>query len=214
MQIEDQAELEAIAREAAPEVYGKQFETISQYVDILLTRGLAWGLIGPREPERIWSRPILNCAALESLLPQGIDMIDVGSGAGLPGLPLAILRPDLTVTLVESLERRANFLRLAVEELGLGGCVQVVRGRAEEQKLTADIVTCRAVAPLEKLLKWTSSYFLPHGSMVALKGERAESDVKDAARELERRKLLAEVLTVRAHQRTEPTQAVIVRKAR
>lgn len=162
----------------------------------------------------MWSRHILNCAALAGLLPDGARVMDVGSGAGLPGLPLAILRPDLEFTLVESLLRRATFLEQAVDELGLGDRVTVVRGRAEEQAGTVDIVTCRAVAPLEKLLRWTAPLFLPHGRLVALKGATAADDVAAAAKELRRRRLVAEVVTIRADQAAEPTQAIIVESSR
>ncbi|MGA4670030.1 16S rRNA (guanine(527)-N(7))-methyltransferase RsmG [Propionibacteriaceae bacterium Y1923] len=204
---------EAAARDIARRVYGDQSETIERYVDILTSRGVEWGLLGPREPERIWSRHILNCAALDGLVPQGSRVIDVGSGAGLPGLVLAILRPDLEVVLVESLLRRATFLELAVDELGLSPRVSVVRGRAEEQKVTADVVTCRAVAPLQKLLKWTTPHFLPHGRLVALKGASAPEEVAAAAQELRRHKLVAEVVSIRADQEAEATQAIVVRRA-
>lgn len=196
----------------AREVYGGRYKAIQKYVDILTPKGVEWGLLGPREPERIWGRHVLNCAALDSLLPEGADVVDIGSGAGLPGLAVAILRPDLHVTLVEPLERRTKFLSLAVEELSLGDQVAVVRGRAEEQKFTADIVTCRAVASLDKLLKWTAPLFLPDGALVALKGDRAHSDVAEAQRELVRRGLDAQVMSIRAHQRAEPTAAVVVKR--
>lgn len=196
----------------AERVFGDRFEQISRYVDILTSRGVEWGLLGPREPARIWSRHILNCAALGGLLPQGSSVMDIGSGAGLPGIVLAVLRPDLEVVLVESLLRRANFLELAVVELGLEDRVTVVRGRAEEQKRRVDVVTCRAVAPLEKLLRWSASAFLPGGMLVALKGESAQDEVRAAAKELDRRRLFAEVVQIRADQATEATQAIVVRR--
>ncbi|MGA4506696.1 16S rRNA (guanine(527)-N(7))-methyltransferase RsmG [Propionibacteriaceae bacterium G1746] len=204
---------DSAARQVAERVYGERFETISQYVDILTSRGIEWGLLGPREPERIWTRHILNSAAMESLLPRGASVMDLGSGAGLPGLPLAILRPDLRVVLVESLQRRATFLQLAVDELGLSDRVDVVRGRAEETRLAVDVVACRAVAPLDKLVRWSAGHFLPDGQLMALKGDRAEQDLADAAVELKRRKLRGEVLTVRADQLADPTQVVVVRRA-
>ena len=203
---------DAQARLVAEGVYGPQFGAIERYVDILTGRGVEWGLIGPREPQRIWSRHILNCAALSGLLPHGSRVMDVGSGAGLPGIPLAILRPDLQMVLVESLQRRAAFLDLVVSELDLGERVRVVRGRAEEQSITVDVVTCRAVAPLDKLLKWTGQHFLPDGQLVALKGATAAVDLADARKELTRRRLTGTVVTVRADQRAEPTQAIVVRK--
>lgn len=211
--MEDQQQDEIEARRVAEVVYGVNAKAIHCYVDILTSRGIEWGLLGPREPERIWSRHILNCAALTSVLSEGVDVVDIGSGAGLPGLPVAILRPDLRMTLVESLQRRSQFLELAVDELGLADRVTVVRGRAEEQHLSPDVVTCRAVAPLEKLIKWTAPQFLPDGQLIALKGDRAEQEVRDCAKELQRRKLVAEVRTIRASQQAEATQAVIARRA-
>lgn len=138
--------------------------------------------------------------------------MDIGSGAGLPGIPLAVLRPDLQMVLVESLQRRATFLELAVDELGLADRVTVVRGRAEDQSIAVDVVTCRAVAPLGKLLKWSANHFLPDGVLVALKGASANDDLAAAGRELARRRLTGSVVTVRADQRAEPTQAIVVRK--
>ncbi|MBO1031904.1 16S rRNA (guanine(527)-N(7))-methyltransferase RsmG [Tessaracoccus sp. SD287] len=203
---------DAGAKTIAKAVFDGSFKTIERYVDILTGRGVEWGLIGPREPARIWGRHILNCASLSGLLPHGSTVMDIGSGAGLPGIPLAVLRPDLEMVLVESLQRRATFLDLAVDELGLADRVTVVRGRAEDQSMAVDVVTCRAVAPLEKLLKWTANHFLPDGALVALKGASANDDLAAAGRELARRRLTGTVVTVRADQRAEPTQAIVVRK--
>ena len=139
---------------AVAELFGDGLEAIKRYVDILLDRGIGWGLIGPREGERIWDRHILNSVAAARLFPTGASVVDVGSGAGLPGLPLAILRPDLTMTLLDSLARREEFLRLAVDELELGDRVSVVRARAEDHDGHYDVVTSRAVAPLSRLVGW------------------------------------------------------------
>ena len=109
----------------AERLYGDSYKTIKRYVDILANRGVEWGLIGPREVDRLWERHILNSAALESLIPQGSRVADVGSGAGLPGTPLAVLRPDLEMTLVEPMLRRSNFLTEVVDELGLGDRVRL-----------------------------------------------------------------------------------------
>lgn len=198
-------------RSVAEEVYDS-FETISRYVDILASRGIEWGLIGPKESDRLWGRHILNCAAISGLVPEGARVADIGSGAGLPGLPLAILRPDLEVVLIESLLRRVNFLELAVEELDLTDRVTVVRGRAEEWKGHADVVTCRAVKPLPQLLTWTSRIFLPEGQLVALKGSSAADEVAQAAPQLKRDRLVAEVRSVRCHPSAEPTNAIVVRR--
>lgn len=113
----------------ADRLYRDNYKTIRQYVDILVSRGVDWGLIGPREIGRLWERHILNSIALESLIPEGCRVADVGSGAGLPGIPLAILRPDLEMTLIEPMLRRSNFLTEALDELGLDDRVTVVRGR-------------------------------------------------------------------------------------
>ena len=122
-------------------------ETICQYVDMLTSRGVDWGLIGPSEDERIWSRHILNCAALARHIRQDASVADIGSGAGLPGIVLAIARPDLSITLIESLERRANFLELAVDELRIGERVRVIRESSENVTEKFDVVTARERAP-------------------------------------------------------------------
>lgn len=161
------------------ELFGDGAETISQYVDILASRGIDWGLVGPREGERLWQRHVLNSIAAESLVPSGASVVDVGSGAGLPGIPLAIRRPDVRMTLLESLLRRASFLEMAVSELGLADRVRVVRGRAEEHRETYDVVTCRAVAPLPRLISWCLPLLSPSGRLVALKGSTAGDELAD-----------------------------------
>ncbi len=156
--------------DARAELFGAGAEAIRQYVDILASRGIDWGVIGPREGERLWERHILNSIAGASLFPEGATVVDVGSGAGLPGIPLAILRPDLRVTLLESLLRRANFLDLAVEELGLADRVRVVRARAEEHRERYAVVASRAVAPLPRLVGWCAPLMTGGGKILALKG--------------------------------------------
>ena len=185
---------------------------IKRYIDILSGRGIDWGLLGPREAPRLFDRHVLNSVALADLIPRGVRVVDVGSGAGLPGIPLAIVRPDLEVTLLEPLLRRFTFLELAVDELGLGPRVDVVRGRAEDSPDSFDVVVARAVAPLRRLLGWTSDLFLPRGELLALKGSSAADEVDDARRELDRMGLRADVLRVRADQRAEPTTVVRVRR--
>ena len=140
----------------AERLYGGSYKTIKRYVDILANRGVEWGLIGPREVDRLWERHILNSAALGSLIPQGSRVADVGSGAGLPGTPLAVLRPDLEMTLVEPMLRRSNFLTEVVDELGLGDRVTIVRDRAEDAGISVDVVVSRAVAKLATLVGWTT----------------------------------------------------------
>lgn len=195
----------------AEAVYGDAYIDIKRYVDILTSTGIEWGLLGPREADRVWERHILNSVALADLIPSGASVVDVGSGAGLPGLPIAIARPDLTVTLLEPLLRRYTFLTETVETLGLGDRVRVERGRAEDCDETFDVVTARAVAPLDKLLGWCTPLFYPAGQLVALKGSSAEQEIRGARPRLAASHLLAEVRIVRAHGLAEPTSAIVVR---
>lgn len=201
-------------------VFADRYPVAEHYEQILRTKGIEWGLMGPREGDRLWDRHILNSTAISSLVPEGATVADVGSGAGLPGVPLAILRPDLRITLVEPLLRRATFLTECVEELGLDGQVTVVRSRAEDLRRELgvkgatnapfDVVTCRAVAPLTKLLKWCSPLFLPDGQLVALKGSTAQDELADAHKQLQAARATAEIRHIRAHADTEPTQAIVV----
>lgn len=152
-----------------------------RYADLLATEGVIRGLIGPREAPRLWDRHMINCALLSPALPAGATVVDIGSGAGLPGLVIAIARPDLTITLVEPLFRRTTFLEEVVAELDLTN-VTVVRGRADalHGKETYDVVTSRAVAPLERLLGWSMPLVAPHGALVAMKGSSAADEVAAA----------------------------------
>lgn len=202
--------MEQAAQRAAAEIFGESFGAVESYVGILATDGVTRGLIGPRETERLWSRHILNSVACENLIPQGVSVLDVGSGAGLPGIPLALVRPDLDVILLEPLLRRSVFLEEAVERLGLGGRVRVERGRSEDLIGAYDVVTARAVAPLERLLGWTKHLLADDGQLLALKGSSAAEEVAEAARALAKAKMSAEVLTVRAHPEAEPTHVVKV----
>jgi len=163
---------------------------LERYQEILAGPGLDRGLMGPREMPRLWDRHILNCAVVAEpalgLVPQGALVADVGSGAGLPGLVWAITRPDLTMILIEPLLRRATFLTEAVIDLGLTDRVTVLRARAEKVITTpnwtgVDIVTARAVAPMERLLGWTMPLLKPVGDLIALKGSSAQSEIDEAA---------------------------------
>jgi len=188
---------EDAAQEACRVVFGAGFPVAQRYADLLCREGIEWGLLGPREADRIWSRHLLNCASLASLVPSEASVVDVGSGAGLPGIPLAIARPDLSVVLLDSLLRRCRFLEMAVDELGLGDRVRVVRGRAEEQReLRVDVVVCRAVAPLERLVGWCVPLWGADGQLLALKGEGAAEEVAQAREVLTRKGLSAEVVVV------------------
>ena len=197
----------------ADRLYRDNYKTIRPYVDILVSRGVDWGLIGPREIGRLWERHILNSIALESLIPEGCRVADVGSGAGLPGIPLAILRPDLEMTLIEPMLRRSNFLTEALDELGLDDRVTVVRGRAEDADLHVDVVVSRAVAKLATLINWTADLIVESGSLLALKGQSADDEVVKAKKELSKRRLSAEVLLIRADPAADVTRAVRVRRA-
>lgn len=153
-----------------------------RYTELLATEGVVRGLIGPRETPRLWDRHVLNSAVMADAVPEGASVCDVGTGAGLPGVVLAIARPDLRVTLVEPLLRRTTFLQEVVEELGLGH-VRVVRGRADDLHgaETFDVVTSRAVAPLERLLTWSMPLVDATGALVAMKGRSIEQEIEVAA---------------------------------
>ncbi|BBJ42398.1 16S rRNA (guanine(527)-N(7))-methyltransferase RsmG [Streptomyces antimycoticus] len=166
----------------ARDVFGDRFPEAVRYGELLADVGVTRGLIGPREVPRLWERHLLNCAVLSEVVPEEVTVCDVGSGAGLPGIPLALTRPDLQITLLEPLLRRTNFLREVVELLGLDH-VTVVRGRAEEVlgKLTPmHVVTARAVAPLDRLAGWGVPLLRPYGEMLLLKGDTAEEELKQA----------------------------------
>ncbi|MET8408532.1 16S rRNA (guanine(527)-N(7))-methyltransferase RsmG [Streptomyces sp. NPDC005195] len=170
------------APEQAREVFGDRFADAVRYAELLAEAGVERGLIGPREVPRLWERHLLNCAVLSEVVPEGVTVCDVGSGAGLPGIPLALVREDIKITLLEPLLRRTNFLTEVVELLGLDH-VTVVRGRAEEVmgKLPpVHVVTARAVAPLDRLAAWGIPLLRPYGEMLALKGDTAEEELKSA----------------------------------
>lgn len=167
-------------------VFGSRLPLAQEYHDSLATDGSTRGFIGPREVPRLWERHILNCAVIEQVIPEGTTVIDVGSGAGLPGIPLAIARPDLHITLIEPLLKRYNYLNEVTEKLGLDN-VTVLRGRAEEGPIKkavigADVVTSRAVAPLGRLAKWSLPLVRKGGEMIALKGSSVHEELeRDAA---------------------------------
>ena len=203
--------------DAAASVFGDELGRATAYADLLATRGLEWGLMGPREVDRIWDRHVLNSVAVAHAIAPGASVVDVGSGAGLPGIPLALARPDLRVTLLEPLLRRANFLTGLVDELGLGDRVEVVRGRAvgpdDRDPLghhaQYGVVTSRAVAALPRLLAWCVPLMAPTGSIVALKGSSAAAEVSDAAGDLARHRLRAEAIAVTTHEGADPTWLIV-----
>jgi 16S rRNA (guanine527-N7)-methyltransferase len=170
---------ESVSRETLiTQYFPGQEDAIRAYAEFLTTAGIERGLIGPREGERIWERHIFNCLPVTQLLPQGASLFDIGSGAGLPGIVIALARPDLKVTLIEPLERRVEFLNEAVTAIAAGGVeIEVIRGRAQDVKKSADFVTARAVAPMEKLKKMSWHMVKTGGSLLAMKGESAASEM-------------------------------------
>jgi 16S rRNA (guanine527-N7)-methyltransferase len=171
--------------EAASAVFGPRLEIAQRYAEVLAGAAVERGLLGPHEVDRLWERHLLNSAVVNELLDPGDRVVDIGSGAGLPGLPLAIARPDLQIVLLEPLLRRSDFLREVVAELNLP--VEVVRGRAEdpwvrEQIGEKDVAVSRAVASLDKLTKWSMPLLRPEGRMLAIKGERAPDEVQQHRR--------------------------------
>ncbi len=179
---------ESLPPAAAEVVFGERVNLARDYWTALATAGVERGLIGPREVPRLWERHILNCAVVGELIGEGASVVDIGSGAGLPGIPLALARPDLRIVLVEPLLRRTVFLKEFIDAAGLE--VTVVRGRAEQPGVIqeaggADVVTSRAVAPLARLAEWSVPLLHDHGHMLALKGasvaeelERDRADVE------------------------------------
>ncbi|MHC6222981.1 16S rRNA (guanine(527)-N(7))-methyltransferase RsmG [Arthrobacter sp. MMS24-S77] len=176
-------EITAAELQAAEKIFGDRLGLAQRYVEHLATSGTERGLIGPREVPRLWGRHVLNCAVIESAIAHGSHVADVGSGAGLPGLCLAIARPDLELTLIEPLERRVIWLQEVVDDLGLDN-VTVMRTRAELAvgMVNADVVTARAVSALSKLAGLTIPLLNGKGEVVAIKGRSAAEEIEQAAK--------------------------------
>jgi 16S rRNA (guanine527-N7)-methyltransferase len=162
-------------------VFGSALGKACRFAELLATDGVTRGLLGPKEAERLWDRHLLNCALLTDLVPESGELVDIGSGAGLPGIVLAMLRPELRVVLLEPILRRVVFLEEAVSELGIPN-VAVVRGRAEDMRgvIKADLATARAVAPLDRLAGWAVPLLRPGGELLAIKGQSAEEELTAA----------------------------------
>lgn len=170
---------EAVSRETLDRVFSDRLDLAEEFAQLLATDGLERGLLGPREVPRLWERHILNCAVAGEFIAADADVLDIGSGAGLPGIPLAISRPDLFVTLVEPMERRSAFLSECVARLSLNN-VAVLRCRGEdvEPQGKADVVTCRAVATIDKLVDWCLELARPDGYLLAIKGASAPAELE------------------------------------
>jgi len=192
---------------------GDGFVSISRYKDILVSRGIEWGLLGPREVERIWGRHILNSVAVAELIPDGASVADVGSGAGLPGIPVALLRTDLTVDLIEPLLRRSTFLTHSVDDLGITDRVSVLRQRAEQVGRTYDAVLSRALAPLDRLIRWCLPLMKPDGQILAIKGASAGRELVDHDRLIRASGLSADIVTPQSAPDVEPTTVIRLRRA-
>jgi 16S rRNA (guanine527-N7)-methyltransferase len=172
----------------AARVFGDALPAATRYVAMLAGDGVIRGLIGPREVPRLWDRHVLNSAAMAEVVPRDARVVDVGSGAGLPGIPLGLARPDLTITLVEPMARRVEFLTDVTTSLGAPW--RVIRGRAEERSVVravgaVDVVTARAVAPLPRLVGWCRGLLRPGAQLIALVGARAAAEVPGLVPELE-----------------------------
>ena len=184
--IADAAARPAPVPASAASVFGPALPAATAYAGILATRGVAHGLLGPREVPRLWDRHLLNCAVVAELIEQRQGtLVDLGSGAGLPGLVLAMVLPDTAVTLLEPMERRCRFLTECVTELGLAN-VSVLRARAEDVTISADVVTVRAVAALPRLVELAVGMVRPGGMVLAIKGRAAAEELKAAGSVLRR----------------------------
>ncbi len=198
---------------AAAAIFGDRLELAEAYHRSLATDGSIRGFIGPREIPRLWERHILNCAVIGEAMDYGVAIADIGSGAGLPGIPLAIARPDLRITLIEPLLKRSVYLGEIVGELGLAN-VTVIRGRAEEKQVRQalgriDVVTSRAVAPLGRLAGWSLPLVRVGGSMIAMKGSSVGEELeRDAAEITAAGGGRAEILSVGQEHLSAPTTLI------
>lgn len=177
-------------------MFGERIGLVQRFTAILADTGVSHGLIGPREVPRLWERHVLNCAVIADAFPEEASLVDVGSGAGLPGVALAVVRPDLDVHLVEPMLRRTTWLESVVADLELPN-VTVHRGRAEEFAgvLLAPFVTARAVARLDKLARWCVPLLAEDGTLVAMKGRSAADELEEDRRALEKLGLVDAVVT-------------------
>jgi len=203
---------------AAAQVFGPALPQAIEYASMLATDGVQRGLLGPREVPRLWERHLLNCAVVAELVPSEAEVVDVGSGAGLPGLALACVRADLVIDLVESLQRRVDFLHAAVESLGVDAQVRVIHGRAESAEVRSLVggsewVTARAVAPLDRLAGWCLPLLRRGGRLLAMKGARADAEVLEHADAVRRAGAVIEgVVECGVGIVAEPARVIVVRR--
>lgn len=210
---QDPPELSGDLLAAAEELFGDRIDLAVRFVEHLSSTGIEWGLLGPREVPRLWERHVLNCAVVGDLLPDGALVADVGSGAGLPGLALALARPDCQLILIEPLERRVSWLDMVVDDLGLEN-VDVVRARSEQVvgNIVVDIVTARAVSALKSLVPLTLPLLQGSGELLAIKGRSAADEVKSAVKVLKKHKASTPVIEIVGEDLlAEPTTVVRVR---
>ena len=205
----DLASLDAASLE---QFFGDSLDAVTAFANLLADQGELRGLIGPRELDRLWERHILNSAAVVPFLGEG-TIVDVGSGAGLPGLVIAAMLPEREVTLIEPMERRVAWLTEAAEAVGLDN-VRVLRGRAEEfaEGVVADNLTARAVASIDKLVKWCAPLLADDGHMALLKGRSAADEIERGKYVLRKAKLSAEVREAPTLPGLEPTTVVLLRR--
>lgn len=194
----------------AHEIFGERLELAEKYAEHLATTGVEWGLIGPRELDKLWTRHILNCAVVAPLIHDGDVVGDIGSGAGLPGLVLALAQPNASFVLIEAMERRVDWLHMVVDDLGITN-VRVVRGRVEElvDDEVFSVVTARAVKALNVLVEWSAPVLGPGGRLLAIKGQKAEEEIQKANKIIKRNKMTPPVIHVMGEQYLEvPTRVV------
>lgn len=196
-----------------PAYFGEAWPAVTGFHELLVDQGVLRGLVGPREVGRLWERHLLNSASVVPFLPTSGVIVDLGSGAGLPGIVVAAMRPEADVVLLEPMERRTDWLREVVDTLGLSNA-RVLRGRAQEfaGALEADVVTARAVAALDKLYGWSRPLLRDGGQLVALKGDRAADEISEAAKAAKRAGFVsAEVIAATTLDGVEPTRVVRAR---
>lgn len=195
------------------EFFGPAFADVEEYVHMLEEEGEIRGLVGPREMPRLWSRHAVNAAAVLDFLPRSGQILDIGSGAGLPGIIIAICRPELDVHLAEPMQRRCEWLSDVIDHLALDN-VTLHQVRAEELrgKGQADVITARAVANMSKLIRMTTKLIAPGGSLVALKGRRAPIEIDEAAKELKSHHLRAQIHEVPSIMEEESTYVVVCKR--